>query len=210
MNIIKKYLPDTEYSKTEFEIDGIKEKRLIVLHHTVSKSEKGVYEWWCNDGKKVATAYVVDKDGTIYEYFDPKYWSYHLGGKATKNNNIYSIGIEIANEGALTKAGDEYFWFNGKNKYYGDVYEQEWRGIKYWASYPSKQVMAVCELVNYLCQKFNIPKQVFNKYDFNFDLLNNYRGIISHCNVRQDKTDISVAFNLDLLKEYLAGKVKNV
>lgn len=206
MNIIKKYLPDKEYSKTEYDINGLTEKRLIVLHHTVSKSEKGVYEWWCNDGKKVATAYVVDKDGSIYEYFDPKYWSYHLGGKANKNNNIYSIGVEIANEGALTKVGDEYFWFNGKNKYFGDVYEQEWRGIKYWAAYPLKQVLAVCELVNYLCQKFNIPKQVYNKYDFNFNLLDNYKGIISHCNVRQDKTDISVAFNLNFLQEYLANK----
>jgi N-acetyl-anhydromuramyl-L-alanine amidase AmpD len=68
MKLIKKYLPISEYSKIEYEQYGLKQKNHIVLHHTVSSDEKGVYEWWCNDGKKVATAYVVDKDGTIYEF----------------------------------------------------------------------------------------------------------------------------------------------
>jgi N-acetyl-anhydromuramyl-L-alanine amidase AmpD len=203
MKLIKKYLPISEYSKIEYEQYGLKQKNHIVLHHTVSSGEKGVYEWWCNDGKKVATAYVVDKDGTIYEYFDPKYWSYHLGGKAAKCHNINSIGIEIANEGALIKSDDNYYWFSRKNKYKGKVFEYEWRGIKYWAEYTTEQFEAVTQLINYLCNKFNIPKTVYEKYDFNFDLLKNFRGIISHCNVRKDKTDISPAFNLALLKQLI-------
>lgn len=208
MLIIKKTLPLSEYSKIEYEQYGLKQKNHIVLHHTVSKSEKGVYEWWCNDGKKVATAYVVDKDGKIYEYFDPKYWSYHLGGKAAKCHNINSIGIEIANEGALTFKDDNYFWFNGKNKYLGNVFEYEWRGVKYWAEYSKEQFNSVVELIIYLCDKFNIPKVVYDKLDFNFDLLDNFRGIISHCNVRNDKTDISPAFNLQHLKQLIEMRGK--
>ena len=209
MKIIKKYLPLSEYSKIEYEQYGLQQKNHIVLHHTVSAGEKGVYEWWCSDGKKVATAYVIDKDGTIYEYFDPKYWSYHLGGKAAKIHNINSIGIEIANEGALIKQENGFYWFNGKNKYKGEVYEKEYRGIKYWATYNNKQITAVAELIIYLCNKFNIPKTVYDKLDFNYELLNNFRGIIYHCNVRQDKTDISPAFNLAYLKQMIEmeGKV---
>jgi N-acetyl-anhydromuramyl-L-alanine amidase AmpD len=208
MQIIKKTLPLSEYSKIEYEQYGLNIKNHIVLHHTVSKSEKGVYEWWCNDGKKVATAYVIDKVGNIYEYFNPKYWSYHLGGKAAKYHNINSIGIEIVNEGALSVKDDNYYWFNGKNKYDGKVFEYEWRGIKYWAQYTDKQFDAVVELVTFLCDKFNIPKLVYDKLDYNFELLNKFRGIISHCNVRNDKTDISPAFNLGLLKQLVEMRNK--
>ncbi len=203
MKIIKKPLPLGEYNKLEYEQYGMKTKTFIVLHHTVSSTENSVYNWWCNDGQKVGVAYVVDKNGDIYEYFDPKYWSYHLGGKIDKKYNINSIGIEIVNEGVLQNNNDEYFWFGGKNKYTGRVSKIKWRNNQYWAAYPDKQMLSVIELVKYLTTRFNIPKQVYTKYDYDIKLLNTFKGIISHCNVRADKTDISPAFDLVYLQNEL-------
>ncbi|MFH0733240.1 MAG: peptidoglycan recognition family protein [bacterium] len=200
MKIIKKPLPATEYNKLEYDQYGMKTKTLIVLHHTVSSTESSVYNWWCNDGQKVGVAYVVDKNGSIYEYFGPKYWSYHLGGKIEKKYNINSIGIEIVNEGVLKKIDEKFFWFAGKNKYSGGVFKFKWRNEEYWAEYPTKQIEAVVELVKYLTAKFNIPKNVYTKYDYNSKLLTTFKGIISHCNVRANKTDISPAFNLEYLQ----------
>ncbi len=203
MKIIKKPLPNTEYNKLEYEKYGMKTKTHIVLHHTVSATESSVFNWWSQDGVKVAVAYVIDKDGTVYEYFDPKYWSYHLGGKISKIHNINSIGIELVNEGCLTKLENDFYWFNNKNKYVGEVYEFNWRNNNYWAKYSNKQFDSLVQLLKLLTIKFNIPAKVCTHLNYDINLLKKFCGIISHCNVRADKTDISPALNLNLLQQKL-------
>ena len=57
----------------------------IGLHHTVSDDAHSAVRWWHADmtatGKPrhVATAYVIDKDGTVFELFDPAAWAFSLG-----------------------------------------------------------------------------------------------------------------------------------
>jgi len=195
MKIIRtEILPDFEYFKTE------EKKDTIVLHHTVSSVGKYVDDWFKADrGKsKVAVAYVVDKDGTVYELFNPKYWAYHTGTGNRNNIDKRSIAIEVVNEGALIKKGDEYFWFDGKYKYKGEVYPafSKWRGFEYFASYTEKQADSVSNLIFYLWDLFKeIPFKFSNTLDYDekwFD----FKGIITHANIRKDKTDLSPAFPL--------------
>jgi N-acetyl-anhydromuramyl-L-alanine amidase AmpD len=193
LNIIKQLITDNEYYRDECK------KTQIVLHHRVSSKGygKNVRETFTSDkGKsKVAVPYVIDADGTIYELFAPKYWAYHLGIKDVGNASLCkkSIAIELVNEGQIEFKNGKNMWTFGEYK--GKVVDYKWRGFEHWADYPDTQMNALVELVNKLCKEFNIPKSVFMSYDFDLKA-QNHNGIISHCNVRKDKTDISPAFSL--------------
>ena len=192
MKIVKTTLPSVEYFPIE------RKKTQIVLHHTVSASGKGVSAWFASDkGKsRVAVAFVVDKDGTIYQLFEPKYWAYHIGKGSTQRNNENSIGIEIVNEGSLTKKGNDFYWFDGKNKYEGKAVklDKPFRGVEYFASYTNEQVQAVKELLAYLLQEFPlIHKEFSNTFEYSPSWLT-FNGVVMHVNLREDKTDLSPAF----------------
>jgi hypothetical protein len=83
-------------------------KTQIVLHHTVGGSAQSTFEYWQSNTDRIGVAYILDRDGTIYEVFDPHYWAWHLGLTSSNNRvaNQRSIGIEIASEGAL-RTGSE-------------------------------------------------------------------------------------------------------
>src|SRR5213082_1851366 len=84
-------------------------KDLIVLHHTVGGSAKSTFDYWRTDPQHIGTAYIVERDGTIFEVFPPECWAYHLGLKTTSSVDKRSIGIEIAYEGALLERGGKYY-----------------------------------------------------------------------------------------------------
>ena len=181
-------------------------KRRIVLHHTVSHGKYGVdgaVNTWKASSYREGTAYIIAEDGTVYEVFPPECWAIHLYlHKPGENPEMYqdeknTIGIEIVNAGQIQKIGDEFFWFGGKHKYDGKVYEHpvEWRGSKYYAAYTDEQYAAASELLDRLCRDFNIPRNIINT---TFDLAPEHvsvLGIFSHHNFRKDKSDVSVAFD---------------
>jgi len=190
MKFIKNYLPESEYYKAEYP------KEQIYLHHTVSSTAASAMNWWRQDGIHVATAYIVDKDGTIYETFNPKYWSYHLGLKNTNGDiDKKSIGIEIVNEGWLTEKNGTFRWFDGKARFRGKVVEtEEWRGQKYFAAYTKEQIRSTAILVKMLAYNLDIPFNFIGNLNYDKNLAYNFTGTLAHCNVRKDKTDISPAF----------------
>jgi hypothetical protein len=50
----------------------------------------------------------VERDGTVFEVFDPRFWAFHLGLAGTGGRvDRRSIGIEIASEGWLEERGGE-------------------------------------------------------------------------------------------------------
>jgi len=95
-------LTDDQYFKEETV------KTNICLHHTVGGSAASTFKYWQGNPDRVATSYIIERDGTIYEVFDPMYWAHHLGLKLPKNTvyNKRTIGIELASEGAL-RSGQE-------------------------------------------------------------------------------------------------------
>lgn len=204
MNIIKKHLPLTEYYNTETE------KHQIVLHHTVASTFSSTFNWWQQDGIHVATAYIIDKDGTICEMFNPDYWSYHLGKGTTTLNNKSAIGIELVNEGPIWKKNNQYFWWDGTVSYKGEVHDSNtwWRGYRYWAKYTKEQTTSLVELLRYLTERYQINTKIVDTYKYDKELL--YKnGIISHHNVRTDKTDVSYAMDLKKLNKILNNGLLN-
>lgn len=177
----------------------------IVLHHTVSNGEaKAVEDWWCMDDHSdgndiVATPYIIEKDGEVVELYDPQYgWAYHTGKYVAKDK--FAIGIEIINAGPLVARDGKYFWWNGTKEYIGPVHRagKAWRTTNlYWAGYTEEQYIHVANLCKDLCERFSIPKTVVSNftYDITKYHVDVFKGIISHHNIRSDKTDLSPAWD---------------
>lgn len=193
-------------------------KRAIVLHHTVSSTVESVFNWWQNDAypdgapRHIGTAYVVDKNGQVYEFFDPDKWAHHLGVRHPGNRraNQATIGIELVNEGGVIERNNgHWFWFSGHAPYVGPVHQLPvpWRGYKAFAAYPQAQIDSVIELVHELCVGFKIPR-AFPPDPFGFDVdLINHCGIFAHCNVRQDKSDVHCGFPMPEFINAIQGRV---
>jgi N-acetylmuramoyl-L-alanine amidase len=203
-------------------------KDLIVLHSTAGTLRGDLAEL-TKQNSYISVSYVIARNGIIYELFDPKYWSYHLGQGSVggnKTNSQRSIGIELCNFGPLTNNDDisletiyskmEYTDKNGIKKHTKkDVYctlddieyyttvTNGYRGREYFASYTDDQYTSLRNLINYLCDKYEIPRNFIledNRYD-TFKTANDakgFKGIASHVNFRKTgKWDIGPDFDWD-------------
>lgn len=198
MKIVSAPLPVSQY------FQGVFTKRNIVLHHTVSSTAKSALTWWAVDPGRIGTAYVIDKDGTIYEAFKPEYWAHHLGLKTSNNValNKCSIGIEIVNEGPLMEIATGLRWNFSPGKL-GSAYmpqpgaaptKENWRGYDCWAPYTDAQYEALNELLPMLLDQFHLPPTICPDNQYDPKAPYNYT-IYTHSNVRLDKTDVSPAFD---------------
>lgn len=188
------------------------EKDLVVLHFTSGQSSQSAFDTWMNNPEHVATAYIVDPDGTVYEIFDPSYWAFHLGVKGTSVHDRRSVGIEIANVGPLKPPPADPNRLNWWPKDWGtpwchldeaDRYVRStYRGITYYASFPHPQVEAVSRLVAHVCERFGIPKTIpprSRRGECDLAYFSPRKGVVAHQNFRQDKWDIGPAFDWDRL-----------
>lgn len=188
------------------------EKDLVVLHFTAGQNARGAFNSWMNNPEHVATAYIVDSDGTIYELFDPCYWAYHLGVKGTGIHDRRSVGIEIANVGPLKPSPGDPNCLNWWPNNWGTLWCQmgeavryvraTYRGIDYFATFPDPQVEAVSRLVVDLCERFGIRKTIpprTRREECDLDYFRSYMGVAAHQNFRKDKWDVGPAFDWNRL-----------
>jgi hypothetical protein len=47
----------------------------IVLHHIVGGTASSTLNWWKTYGQMVGTVYLIGRDKTVYEVFDPLGWA---------------------------------------------------------------------------------------------------------------------------------------
>lgn len=188
------------------------EKNLIVLHFTSGRSAQSAFDTWMNNPERVATAYIVDPDGTVYELFDPSYWAFHLGVKGTWAHDRRSIGIEIANVGPLKPAPADPQRLNWWPDNWGtpwcrldeaDRYVRApYRDIQHFASFPAPQVETVARLAAYLCERFGIPRSIpprARREECDLSYFGTQKGVVAHQNFRKDKWDVGPAFDWERL-----------
>lgn len=210
LNIKKTPLPDGQFFREA------KQKTAICLHFTAGTTAAGAIAQWKSDPIQVGTAYIVEQNGTINEMFPPSMWAYHLGiagADAAHRNDKRTIGIEIVNPGPLRlRNGQLCFWPNNWTAPFCRVTEKErylaaeYRGEKYFATFPNSQVQAVLELVRQLCRDFSIPPILPPfawRRDFNFPRADAHTGILSHQNFNMQKSDIGPAFPWEVLDKGL-------
>ncbi len=181
----------------------VRNKVAIFLHHTAGSSAISAIKWWDSTPEKVGAPYVIERDGTIYECFNPDLFSFHLGVKGDDNfMESHSVAIEIVSRGKVYPDDLGNYWFypawpltTQRTKVPKEnVVKYNWRGHDYWEAYTEAQIKAVCELVVHLVEKYSITITKANfKNFFLYNekvLVNHIPGIWGHTTVRKDKVDI--------------------
>ena len=185
-------------------------KKKIVLHFTVGHLQGDISSLTSPSRGHVSTAFVIGRDGTVYQLFSSSDWSYHLGRGAIGGNGTNSkssIGIEISNYGPLVKRGNNLETVYSKRKGH-DVYcsledkdkyiklDEPYRGYNYYTTFTDKQYENLIVLLRYLTAEYNIPRKFIaeaTRYDATTANAT-FKGIHSHVNYRSDKVDIGPAF----------------
>lgn len=192
-------------------------KQRIVLHFTAGNLSGGMSALTTQD-RRVSTAFVLARDGTIYQLFSSKYWSGHIGagiGNAGTNNaqDKVTIGIEIINYGYLVEKNgnlETIYSRTPENPNRVDLFcpltqteayqklNTPFRAQKYYASYTPQQYDSLIILLRFLTKKYNIPRQFLDeskRFLPTEDVLS-FKGIVSHVNYRTSgKWDIGPAFD---------------
>lgn len=173
---------------------GVYKKDKIILHHTAGGSVAGAVSSWAADARRVATPYIIERSGDIYECFPPEMWAYHLGVKISKTKELEqsSIGIEIVAYGQLTKKNGKWFTYTNREMLPpSEVIEIDFRGFKAYQKYSDAQIKALAELLPYLVDRFKIPLQTDRAKFWEWrDPFTLPPGIWSHTTVRKDKVDV--------------------
>lgn len=200
-NIIRVQFPESQFIKEETV------KTQIVLHHTASgPGVDGDLAWWRKTPERVATHFIIDRAGQIYQLFDLKYWAWHLGlsnkdftsmGCTYRNLDKTSVGIELDCWGHLKKSADGRFYptgMEGKARPVTDVHEycssNKWRGHTLYEKYTAAQISALKDLLHELCSQLSIPKKYnLDMWGASVNALKGTPGIWTHASYRKDKSD---------------------
>jgi N-acetyl-anhydromuramyl-L-alanine amidase AmpD len=178
-------------------------KTQIYLHHTAGNGNPvAVSKWWNSNGDRIATAFVIGEKGTIVQCFSSRHWAYHLGidsqdfsahGLKYQNLNKLSVGIEVCNWGPLNlKDGKYYNYVKGVvDPSMVTTLDKPYKGHLHWYKYTDEQVESLRQLVEYLCDTYNIPKTYRAEiFDLDKEAFKGTPGIYTHNSVRKDKSDI--------------------
>lgn len=180
-----------------------KNKSQVYLHHTAGNDNaQSVFGWWESQGKKIATCVVINSKGEIIQGFGSQYWGYHLGltnDVFRKNGCTFipldksSIGIEICCWGQLTKKGEKFYNYVGKEVPADEVctLDKPFKGYKYFHNYTDAQIDAVEALLKHWGQKYGIDLTYHQDiWDVTPRALKNVNGVYTHNSVRYDKIDV--------------------
>jgi N-acetyl-anhydromuramyl-L-alanine amidase AmpD len=204
----------TEYGR-------IKNRKQIFLHHTSGWNDPyaTIRSWETDNRGKIGTHFVIGGinlktndskfDGTIVKCIPDDFFAWHLGSTSKDGINFEmhktSIGIEICNFGYLTQKNGKFYTYTNQevpSKYVEDL-GFKFRGYQYWHKYTQKQIDSLQSVLHMLSKKYNIDlgkglKERLNKltpaqaFDYSKDATaGKLIGILSHTNVRADKTDVS-------------------
>jgi N-acetyl-anhydromuramyl-L-alanine amidase AmpD len=178
-------------------------KTQIYLHHTAGGGNaEAVSRYWNGNTERIATAFIIGADGLIVQCFSSKHWAWHLGvgqkefkaqGVPYKNLNKTSVGIEVCNWGYLKEKNGHFY--NYVNARVPDsmvtTLETPYKGYKHWYKYTDAQIESTRQLLVYLCETYDIPKEYRSEiFGLDKEAFKGTPGIYTHNSVRKDKSDI--------------------
>ena len=160
--------------KENFHIKRLKHKRY------------GTTKEWCT--------YTISRDGTIYQHYDPKFYTDFMKNKEIDKHSI-SIMLENMGELVYDFAGDKYL----NAIFYEEcaetnVFEKNWKGYRYWEKYTEEQFYSLIDLCEYICEYIKIPLEtmgfnIYHEETFKFN------GIVTRSNYNPDFNDLNPSFN---------------
>lgn len=186
-------------------------KKRIIIHHTAGGSAKSSINWWNQKPDRVGTPYLIDRDGTIYEVFNPEFWAYGLGINNSKFEKE-SIQIELCNWGWLQQMNGKFYTATPTPKELSKEsvvsYKEKHRGFFNFEKYTPQQIESLIWLIDDLNKRFKIGVNNDVEKFWHYDI-NSSKKIISHTTVRKDKSDIHPQFELiKAIYDYVGCKAK--
>ena len=180
----------------------ITEKNQIIIALSLRKSdfhinrlshkEYGNTKKWCT--------YSVNREGKVFEHYDPKYYSDFIGSKQIDKK---SISIVLENMGSLVKDDDDHYisWLNEVCPN-DRVIEKKWMSQKYWEIFDDEQLKGVVSLCKKLCKEFKIPKKIIEFHQHHKDTIK-FEGIVLKSNYYEDSSSINPLFDIVKFSELL-------
>lgn len=204
--IHKHFLPKGEY------IDGPIKNEYIFLHHTAGHANPyACIDMWARDTRgRVATEFVLggidhrngnnEHDGIMVQAFPKGAQGWHLGKTGSGWMNRHSVGLEICSMGYLDHNNKTYVNSTCQENQITTLTEP-FNGKNTWHSYSDSQIKETEKWLKYVGERDQIDiriglKQFIQKYGptkgFGFQkdaYLGKVKGLLTHTNVREDKTD---------------------
>lgn len=178
------------------------EKKYIILGNTMRNDMKHFYSWVTryNGEYKKTAHYTITKNGEIINHFDDKYYSDYFNDV---NLNKNSVIILLENEGYLINKENSYInWFG--DIYKGEVYQKRWRGYEFWDKYTDNQLDATVFLINNICNKLGIAKNVVN-HNIKIDISTQNNNIFYKSNIDRIFFDLNPSWEFEKFK----NKIEN-
>ena len=202
MKLDKTKIVQARLSDNQFFAEDSK-KSQIYLHHTAGGGDAvAVSRFWNGNDSRIATAFVIGEKGTIVQCFSSRHWAWHLGvdsedfarnGAKYKNLNKSSVAIEVCNWGPLKLKDGKYYNYVNKivDPSMVTTLDKPFKGHVLWYKYTDEQIESLRQLVDYLCETYNIPREYRSEiFDIDKNAFNDIPGIYTHNSVRKDKSDI--------------------
>lgn len=172
------------------------DKKQIVLHHTVSgPGARGDIAWWLQSAARIATHFIIQRDGKIVQCFNSRYWAHHLGVRSStfqKFNlpnintklNQQSISIELDSWGGILQEKA------ASSKLSLVEYPNRYRGFRYFEQYTTAQIQSARKLIKYLAHAYSISLDYQEDiWDLSENALKGKVGVWTHTSFRSDKSD---------------------
>ncbi len=205
------YLDRSQY------IEGPTDKFYVVLHHTAGNHDPyaTVRAWNSDTRGRIATQFIVGgigkndeqtHDGEVVQCFPDEAWAYHLGKNNSPLLHPHSIGIEICNYGWLEPRDGRFYTYVNSALPDSQVVDLgfSFRGYRYYHKYTEAQMDAVYKLLQEISRRheqvnlqLGLPQWLKNQssqeaFAFKQEACDGkVRGLLTHVNIRPDKTDCS-------------------
>lgn len=145
----------------------------------------GTSKEWCT--------YSIDREGNIFEHYNPKYYSDYMGDKEIDKK---SISIVIENMGGLFYDYESELYLNWSHDICNTdlVFERTWNGHTYWELYTMEQHKSTVELCKHLIDMFHIEQDCLG-FNVFFEDTKNFEGIVTRSNYSHDYSDLNPSFD---------------
>ena len=202
------HLPEGEYIKKSTP------KKWIMIHHTAGRHNPyRVIDHWAKDNRgRVGTNYVIggvsadgkknEYDGKVLRAIDDEYFGWHIGRGGKYIIKEQSLSIEICSAGGLKKRNGKWYTWFGEEVHSSQVcvLKKPFRGYHAFQKYTHEQLKSLEALLKYLSKKHGINlkegmqslmEEGKNAFSWNKDICEaEIKGLISHTNIRKDKSDV--------------------
>lgn len=175
-------------------------KNKIILYDSFRKNNYHVIRLLNKEKEehKEWNTYTINRNGRIFEHFNPKYYGDYFGDKKIDQE---SISIVLENIGGLEFDEKSNVFYNGLYEFCDNknIYQKNWKGFTFWEKYTDKQFESLIKLCKKLCNDFNIPcKSIgFNNFNENTE---NFNGILCRSNLENSYYDLNPSFDFVTFK----------